>query len=305
MLAIFLRADPIYSPELLRGASRIREQPARRANGQGMVRGLALTLALLLAGTRVSLRLLIGLCEYTGRAVPALLLIALLFAGFQAAQSLFVRFTPPLAQLQLATLPLNLDQAQVQQRLAPLFADSGFFSLDLDAVRQELESLPLIARASLRRRWPGQLVAQLQMHQPLARWGEQGLLVEGGEVLPEGAEYYPHLPQLIGPVGSEEALFEQYQQFEQMLRPLGLSVTRLEQDAHGSGFLTAQEQSGDSSVEFTLGSEHSGQWMEKMQFFIHFAGQMTQRPHELSRVDLRHHNGFAVASRQARQEAAP
>jgi len=302
MLAIFLRADPAYSPELLRGASRIREQPARRANGQGMVRGLALTLALLLAGTRVSLRLLIGLCEHTGRAVPALLLGVLLLGGFQAAQSLFAHFDQPLARVQLAAPALNIDQEQVQQRLAHLFAGSGFFSLDLDAVRQELESLPLIAHASLRRRWPGQLVAQLQMHQPLARWGEQGLWVEGGQVLAEGGEHYPHLPQLIGPVGSEEALFEQYQQFEQILRPLGLSVTRLEQHAHGSGFLTVTDSTGASTVEFALGS---GQWMEKMQRFIHFAGQAALHPHELSRVDLRHRNGFAVASRQAGQEAAP
>jgi len=302
MFAIFLRADPTYSPELLRGASRVREQPGRRTNAQGMVRGLALTLALLLAGSRATLRLLMVLCEQAGRAAPTLLLGGLLLGGFQLAQSLFTRVDQPLAQVQLAAPALNIDQQQMQQRLAHLFAGSGFFSLDLDAVRQELESLPLIARASLRRRWPGQLVAQLQMHQPLARWGKQGLLVEGGEVLPEGAEHYQQLPQLIGPVGSEEALFEQYQQFEQMLRPLGLSVTRLEQRAHGSGFLTVTDQSGDSSVEFALGS---GQWMEKMQRFIHFAGQGALHPHELSRVDLRHRNGFAVAARQAELEAAP
>jgi len=305
MFAIFLRADPIYSPDLLRGGTRVRGQPARQTSGQGITRSVALTLALLLAGTRVSLRLLLALCEQTGRAAPALLLGGLLLGGVQVVQLLFTRIDQPLAQVQLATTTStpNIDQQQIQQRLASLLAGSGFFSLDLDAVRQELESLPLVARASLRRRWPGQLVAQLQMHQPLARWGEQGLLVEGGQVLPEGAEHYQQLPQLIGSVGSEGALWEQYQQFEQMLWPLGLSVMRLEQHQRGSGFLTAKALNGDATVEFAWGSD--GQWMEKMQRFIHLVGQGALHPGELTRVDLRHRNGFAVASRQAELEAAP
>ncbi|KXU38403.1 hypothetical protein AXE65_01425 [Ventosimonas gracilis] len=302
MFATYLRADPIYSPDLLRGASRVREQPSRRANAQGLVRGLALALALLLAGGCAALRLLMVLCQQAGRAAPTLLLGALLLGGFQLVQSLFTDLDQPLAQVQLVTSTANIDQQQVQQRLAPLFARSGFFSLDLDAARRELESLPLIAHASLRRRWPGQLVVQLQMHQPLARWGEQGLLASGGQVLAEGAQHYPQLPQLIGPIGSEEALFKQYQQFEQMLRPLGLSVVRLVQQERGSGFLTAKALSGDRVVELALGS---GQWMEKMQRFIHFVRQGALSLSELARVDLRHRNGFAVVSRQAEPKAAP
>jgi len=302
MFAICLRADPIYAPDLLRGANRVREQPSRHANAQGLVRGLALALALLLAGGCAALRLLMVLCEQSGRVAPTLLLSALLLGGFQMMQSLFTHLDQPLVQVQLVAPTGNIDPQQVQQRLAPLFVGSGFFSLDLDAVRKELESLPLIAHASLRRHWPGQLVAQLQLHQPLARWGEQGLLAEGGQVLTEGAQYYQQLPQLIGAIGSEEALFKQYQQFEQILRPLGLSVVRLVQQERGSGFLTAKALSGDRVIEFALGSE---QWMEKMQRFIHFVRQGALSLNEVARVDLRHRNGFAVAIRDAQLKAEP
>jgi len=201
-----------------------------------------------------------------------------------------------------ASTAAYIDSQQVQQKLAPLLKGSHFFDLDLNAVRQELESLPLIAKANVRKRWPAELIAELTPHQPLSRWGEQGLLAENGQLLPSGAEQFAHLPQLIGPVGSEQALYATYQQFESMLSPLGLSLSKLEQSESGRVFLSVVRKNSGSVIEFALGS---GDWSGKMQRFIRFAKQSATDLSQLTRVDLRHRNGFALAlTGQAKQEIA-
>jgi len=299
MLAIFLRGDGGMSGYALRGASRAHEQPQRRMGA--LVQGSALILALLLAGSRAAWRVLMVLCEQTGRAAPTLLLGALLLGGFQVAQQLLRQNDPPLMPVYLAAEQADIDHKQLEQRLTPLLAHSGFFALDLDAVQQELESLPLIAAANLRKIWPGQLVVQLRMHQPQFRWKDAGLLVENGQRLSVQTEHYAHLPQLVGPVGSEAQLMQQYQQFAQMLRPLGLSVTRLEKRERGSGFLTATPKNGETAIEFALGR---GNWQEKIQGFIYLVGREGLHLDELARVDLRHRNGFAVALIQPSEQGS-
>jgi len=256
---------------------------------------------LLLAGTRAAFRLLGLVCEQAGRAAPTLLLVAALLALFQFVQPLWPQLDLPLSKVQIHAQTPYIDAEQVQQRLAPLLKEGGFFSLDLEAAQQTLESLPLIASANLRREWPGQLVADLTLHQPLARWGEQGLLAENGELLATGAEQFTHLPLLIGAAGSQQALFAQYQQLQAILNPLGLRVTRLEQQARGSGFLSAISQNADIRIEFALGS---GDWSGKMQRFIHLAQQPEMNLKQLVRVDLRHRNGLALALIPPEQQEA-
>jgi len=291
MTSIFLRGNsmPGYAPSGLRGAGRV-HQPSRQSGT--LVHGCALVLALLLASTRATFRLLLSLCEQVGRAAPTLLLAVVLVALFQLLQPLFTQFDLPLSKVQLVADSAPIDAQQVQQHLAPVLEDSGFFSLDLKAAQQSLESLPLIASADLRRYWPGQLVAELTLHQPLARWGEQGLLAESGKLLPSGAEQFAHLPQLLGEEGSSQVLFAQYQQLQSMLGPLRLRVTRLEKRARGSGFLSAMTDSGNTTIQFALGR---GDWSGKMQRFIHLAQQAQMNLDNLVRVDLRHQNGLAVA----------
>jgi len=291
MQGAFLRSHgmPGYSPGALRGAGRVRGQPyPGQTQGQ---KKAALLLALLLACTRATLRWLVTACEQAGRIAPSLSLVITLVCVFQLMYPLWTQFDQPLTQVQIIAGPQPVNTQPVRQRLASLLEEGGFFSLDLDAVRQELESQPLIASVHLHKRWPQQLVAELTMRQPLMRWGEQELLMENGELLSSGAEHYAHLPQLVGPSGSQRQLLARYHEMAEMLHPLGLAVTRLQQQERGSGLLLAKVAASGNTIEFVLGSDD---WSGKMQRFIQFAGQPGLALDRLSRVDLRHRNGFAV-----------
>ena len=104
----------------------------------------------------------------------------------------------------------------------------NFLTLNLDVARLELEKLPWVRRADVRRRWPSRLEVSLEEQTVAARWGEgRGELVNSyGEVfvanLPETEGR--NLPLLYGPKGSSRDVFAFYQKAEQSLDPLGLTV---------------------------------------------------------------------------------
>ena len=52
----------------------------------------------------------------------------------------------------------------------------GLLAMDIDHVREELESLPWVAAAHVRREWPGRLTLAIEEHEPAARWNNDGLV---------------------------------------------------------------------------------------------------------------------------------
>ena len=189
----------------------------------------------------------------------------------------------------------HLDRKQLQEAIAG-YADDGFFTVNVTAVRAAAEQLPWVYRAKVRRVWPDILHLQIEEQEPVAHWGEQGFLNRFGESFTPLGETLvsAELPALAGPEGLESRVLEQYQLASGLLAPLGMQVRRLELD--GRRALHVQLEDG---VQLELGRVNTWQ---RLQRFVHayqavFAGHMDQ----LQRVDLRYSNGFSVSW----QEAAP
>ena len=53
--------------------------------------------------------------------------------------------------------------------------EAGFFSVDLEGVRNRIVALPWIDRANVARRWPGRLDISVTEQVPAAVWGGTGL----------------------------------------------------------------------------------------------------------------------------------
>lgn len=236
------------------------------------------------------------------RLVWPLLLLVLGVGAYTLAQRVLPYADRPISQVSVQGELSYISQQAVQQRIAP-YLTASFFTVDLAAMRSELEQMPWIARAEVRRIWPNQLTIQLEEQLPIARWGNEALLNNQGQAFtPRELANYENLPQLFGPQRAQQKVMQQYQLFSQMLRPLGFSVARLELRERGSWFLTTGVNSAGQSIELLLGRDHL---LEKMRRFVS-AYEKTLKPDiaNIARIDLRYANGLAVGWRQPVLSAA-
>jgi len=129
----------------------------------------------------------------------------------------------------LRTIEVKTPVAHVTEAQIRLVADSQvhgtFFTVDLERVRNSLEKLPWVREARVERRWPDTLVVSLTEHVPFARWNDDALVSETGEVF--GAAVSTRLPRLIGPAGSSAEVVAAYRRYQASLAPLGMTIEEL------------------------------------------------------------------------------
>ncbi|WP_116368599.1 cell division protein FtsQ/DivIB [Parahaliea mediterranea] len=184
----------------------------------------------------------------------------------------------------------------VQQMVQPALA-GGFLNADLVQIREQLEALPWIYEASVRRRWPNSLEIHVIEQLPIARWGQGGFLNHEGMVFQTAnADAWSHLPRLEGPEGQQQSMMASYQRLDELLAPLGLGVQVLAMDSRGQ--LSAELGNG---IELQLGGND---FRERVQRFgAIYASELAPRANEVARVDLRYQSGLAVAFHEPAQVA--
>ncbi|AMW81595.1 Cell division protein FtsQ [Pseudomonas yamanorum] len=223
------------------------------------------------------------------------ILVALGFGTYEGAQRLLPYADRPITKISVQGDLSYISQQAVQQRIAP-FVASSFFTIDLAGMRSELEQMPWIAHAEVRRVWPDQVTIRLEEQLPVARWGDGQLLNNQGQAFaPREVANYEHLPQLFGPQRAQQQVMQQYQALSQMLRPLGFSIARLELRERGSWFLTTGAGSSGPGIELLLGR---GNLVEKMRRFIAiYEKTLKEQITNIASIDLRYANGLAVGWR--------
>jgi cell division protein FtsQ len=123
--------------------------------------------------------------------------------------------------------------------------------------------------------------------QPLVRWQEDKLLNIRGELFQPGAGEIPAgLPILSGPDGSESEVARRYRELESELAVLGLVVAKVVLDARRAWTVTTE-----SGLVIKLGSKDG---VARLARFIRIYPSLQGEQREMTQVDLRYPNGFAV-----------
>lgn len=107
----------------------------------------------------------------------------------------------------------------------------NYFTMRLDETRRVLESVPWVARASVRRVWPDRLLVTLVEHRALGVWADGRLLSDAGELFvanPAEAEIHGALPAFEGPVAAARDVARRYYEFAAMVAPLGMRVAGID-----------------------------------------------------------------------------
>lgn len=230
------------------------------------------------------------------------LLVVLGVGAYEGAQRVLPYADRPIARISVQGDLAYVTQDAIQRRIAPFIAAS-FFSVDLRGMREELEQMPWIAHAEVRRVWPDQIDIRLEEQLPIARWGDEALLNNQGQAFaPQELNHYQSLPQLYGPQRAQQRVMQQYQILSQLLRPLGFTVVALQMRERGSWFLTATDNATGQRVDLLLGRDHV---VEKMRRFVAvYERELKEQIANIARIDLRYANGLAVAWHEPMEPAS-
>ncbi len=192
--------------------------------------------------------------------------------------------------------------------------DGNFFSLNLERLEYEIEQLPWVFSASLRRKWPSTIAVNVVEAELAARWGtDKWLSLAGDLVVRKANEKWDHsaMTQLNGPEDQVEVVWDTFQQWSGKFAALGLSLDAL--SLSPTGLLdfrisvaapVLQDESGnpddraaDTAADVTLIVEVRNS-QERVQRFLEALDLwLLARFPEMESVDLRYPNGFAIGWR--------
>lgn len=185
----------------------------------------------------------------------------------------------------------HLDESELQRAVSTRIA-GGFFGVDIDAIRTAVSERPWVDAVQVRRMWPDRLHIQITEHEPMARWGSDGLVDVNGVWF--GAEQEPFtrkLPELLGPKGFERQLAQRYRQLSERLQPAGLRPARLVVTERRAWRMTL-----DNGIELRLGRGDVDALLGR--FARVYPRALAESATRIAAVDLRYTNGFAVRWKQ-------
>ncbi|MBW5802359.1 FtsQ-type POTRA domain-containing protein [Coxiella endosymbiont of Ornithodoros amblus] len=164
----------------------------------------------------------------------------------------------------------------------------GFFSFNASTLQTALMSLPWVHNMSVRRIWPNELEIQVEEQRPIARWNQNELITQKGEIFsPPLATIPQNIPQLSGPNNSEENVLNQFQQFSQLLIPFHAVVTALSLTKRGAWSLIL-----NGHAQIFLGDKNIDQRFKQ---FVHLYPKIIgENINRVEYVDLRYSNGLAI-----------
>lgn len=191
----------------------------------------------------------------------------------------------------------RVSPGEVENAVAP-FTQDGFMSADLDRIQRAVESVPWVDHARVQRRFPSSLHVTLFEETAAARWGESGLLNIRGQLFVREVAHVPaELPRLSGPEGSESQVAQRYLATQGRMLEAGMRIAALRLDARG-----AWEMDLDSGVTVRLGRRDVD---ERLDRFMRTASPViAHRMSDITYVDMRYSNGFAVGWRNSSAPAS-
>jgi cell division protein FtsQ len=171
----------------------------------------------------------------------------------------------------------------------------NFFSIDLDAVRATIETVPWVRRASVRRVWPDGLEVAIEEHRTLALWGDGRLVNTFGELFAANlaeAEEDGDLPQFSGPEGSALQVARRYGELRDAVAPL-----RVHPDSVALSPRHAWTMRLDDGTVLLLGRDQGMPIERRVARWVDMYPQvMASLKRRAEVIDLRYPNGFAIRS---------
>lgn len=202
----------------------------------------------------------------------------------------------PLRVVQVQGEFRHLNETAIQDTAGNVI-DGGFFTCNMQRLRNTVLQMPWVEDVSIRRVWPDRLVMNVTEQVPFARWGDKSLInVRAGVFSPGNIDDYAALVRLNGPEGSEQRVVAFYQAAVPATRARKLQINEIELDQRRHWWVRF-----DSGLTLSLGREdRDGRMSQFLRVYPRLIADPKRQP---ERVDMRYEHGFAVQWRETETDA--
>lgn len=133
----------------------------------------------------------------------------------------------PLAGYNLLT-KLNAQEQQAVEKVMARYLDESFWDLSLTEIQSGLLRLDWVVSAQVSRGWPDLLNIKLEKQVAIARWGENGLINQSGEVFyPTSIEEMTDLVLLDGNLDSAVLVAQRFSHVNTLFARQGIALASL------------------------------------------------------------------------------
>ena len=176
--------------------------------------------------------------------------------------------------------------------LEPLVS-RGFFSIDVEYIRDRLQQLPWVSDITVTRKWPDEVEIAVTEKTVIARWNKESLLSEDGNLfLPKETSYPDGLPEFIGPDGQQINMLKYFININRILTPLHAKISYLELTPYLTWMLKL-----DNGMALRIGHNDV---LTRMNHFVKVYPKIIgERAVDVDYIDLRYPNGMAVKWKKA------
>lgn len=219
------------------------------------------------------------------------LLFMLMFSGWHLAESGFKDIVP-IENVEIEGAYENISLNNLRGKVVSVL-EGGYFTVDLEVVRNALLELPWVEDASVRRQWPAGLHIKVIEKQAVAYWGDDAMLSNRGELFtPLVIEKNKALPKLRGPEGMHKKVWNFLMQAINEFNEIGLEINQLALDERRAWTLVIANRGIAQEVVVKLGREDTVNRLDR--FVRVFSDNTTLDVNNIAVIDMRYPNGFAM-----------
>lgn len=196
----------------------------------------------------------------------------------------------PMKHLQVSAPFKFVAPAQVREAVTP-HLKRGFFAVDLNAINADLQRLPWVERAEVRKKWPDTLVIGLSEFKPLAEWNGTALVAEQGSIFAKPGGRLPMLPKFSGQAIQAEEMVAFYRAAQPLFQSVGLGIAELDVSERDAWRVVLSD-----GLVLQVGRNDTDSRLAR---FIALLPKIRreQAQKQLLHADLRYTNGFALVWR--------
>lgn len=182
---------------------------------------------------------------------------------------------------------LNLKPAEVETLVSNAVV-GGFFSLDVDKLRETILNNAWVASVAVRRIWPDSIRVSIREQDPIAYWGDHALLNSEADIFaPEEISRTQTMVRLDGPIGTEGAVLEGYTLMKSQIESLGIKIKSVRMTERRAWTVNTAD-----NVTIHLGRDDIDEKVAR--FRSAYKGALKDDWSHIERVDLRYTNGLTV-----------